>query len=118
MADSVLQQDAVGRVDSQVQGEDAVTAVDGLQRFGVNALFRERLSEEEEGLTLADGVRQRDVVNRVDGQVQREDAVTAVNGLECFGVNALLGERLVEEKEGVALTDGVRQRDAVGRVDR
>ena len=118
LADGLRHRDAVGRVNGQVQGKEAVAAVDGLQCFGVNALFRERLSEEEERVALTDSLRHRDAVGRVDGQVQDEEAVAAVDGLQRLGVNACFGERLSEEEECVALTDGIGQRDTVGRVYR
>ena len=110
LADGVRQRDVVGRVDRQIQGEGAVAAIDGLQRFRVNTLFRERLAEEEEGVALADGVRQRDVVGRMDRQGQGEGAVAAIDRLQRLRVNALFREQLAEELEGVARTNHVRKR--------
>ena len=67
-----------GRVHRQCQGDDAVAAVDGLQRVFVGSRRGKRLPEEAVGLALTDLSGDRGVENGVHGQVQRVLARAAV----------------------------------------
>ena len=76
---SVAENDRCGQVlDGERQGDDTVTTVDGLQRVGICACGSEVLPVEIVALALADAVRERDVIGRVDGNRLRGDIAATV----------------------------------------
>ena len=115
LADGVHEQGVVGRVNSELQGDDAVAAVLVEQVQGVvHSAHYEAVDLEavkRVGAVLADRIQDTDLVVRVDGKLQRHDAVAAVVGLEPQCVEVLASQRVVHHEAvlGVALpfADGV-----------
>ena len=117
-ADRALFGDEVGWVDGQREGDDAVAAVDGLQRVGVDAARGEGLAKEVVTVALADGGRDGHIVGRVDMQGHGHRGVAAIGGLQCGGLRAGLGEGLaVPGERQLARANGARVGHRVGRVD-
>ena len=93
------------RVDRQSQGNDAVAAVNGLQRVGIGSRCSECLPEEVVATAFADLGGEGRVEDRVDRQSQGNDAVATVNALQGVGVCTRCGERLPEEVVAAAVAD-------------
>ena len=93
------------RVDRQRQGDQAVAAVNGLQRVGIRSSRGERLSEEVVAAAVADLGGDGRVNDIVDRQCQGNHAVTTVDALQRVGICSRGGERLPEEVVATAVAD-------------
>ncbi len=78
--------------------------------MGVSACLRQCLSEENEAFALADFLRSRNIIDRVNDQGQGNHAVTTFDGLKCLGVGACLCQRLPEEVVAFALANALCNR--------
>ena len=105
-------------VHGQVQGIDAVAAVEGRQTVMVDAGGREVLSVPAEGqVVAADTGRLAEAIGRIHGQSQRIDAVAAAGRRQTVGIDTAFRECLsVPGVRSVGGADGRRLRKAEGRV--
>ena len=108
-----------GRVDGEVEREDAVAAVGGLQRVAVDAADAVvSATPVVRSLALADADGAAHIVGRVDDQREVEGAVAAVGGLqvEVALAGGVHGEALPDVRQ-LGVADGVALLEVVARVD-
>ena len=116
LAHRVRHRRVIDRIHREGQSDDAVAAVNGLQGVGVGAGLCENIPIEVEAPTLADVLRNGNVVNLVYVQGQRNDAVAAVDGLQSVEVSAWFSKDLSIEVEATALADILRNGNVVNRI--
>ena len=118
LADFISNRRVDDRICRQRQRDDTVAAVDGLQRVGIGTRCGEDLPEEVVAAAVANSRRDGDVIDGVHRQGQRDDAVAAVDRLQCVGVGARRGQVLSEEVVAVTLADFRYDWDVIDGVDR
>ena len=109
----------VFRVDGEVEREDAVAAMDGLEGVAVDARDAVFSAAPVVGsLALADGDRRVHVVGRVDDQGEVEGAVATVEGLqvEVAFAGGVQGDAFPDVRQ-LVVADGVALLEVVARVD-